>query len=1156
MDWCSLHTHSTYSFLDGFGQPGEHMARAAELGIPAVFFTEHGNVSSHVRAEQAAAKYGVKAGFGLEAYTASGKDGRYKWHLGILARNATGYSNLMKMVTRSWVRGDDGDYYYEPTVSGASLAEHRKGLAVLSGCSGSLLACTLLGGKGQEEHRADVPAAMEVAKRFHNLLGRNYYLEVQAFPELDRTRAINAAYETIGRKLGIPLVATCDVHYPLPTHNKMQVLLHATGRGNVTADRQEQTWEYDIPLTYPQSDQALWTKLVKSGLGRIAANQAIGNAAELASRCNVVLPKAPPLEYPGTDDPWLLLRQWISDGFAARGVSGESYRVRIGRELELIREKGFVNFFLITADAVQWAKRQGIAVGPARGSAAASLVCYLLRITEINPLLYPAMMLERFLDPSRSDMPDIDLDFDDERRDELRVYLTSKYGEENVGNVQNFVRFRGKSSVNAAAHAAEIPKAVAEGINDLLIERTDGDGRQFDTVQDSIDTIPAVRASFDTYPELLKAVPLEGNLRGASVHAAGLIVGTRPLTASAALYQMESGTGNRRRVVSLLSLDKYDAEYLGFLKMDALGLTTMGMISRACELAGLELAELYAVPDDDQLTMEGFQDNDVTGIFQFEGRATRAICAQVVPETFMELADINALSRPGPLNSGTTKAYIAAGRAKSRPSGEHLCHARDCPVAVDPSMLMCGKHWKMVPSQLQKDVWATYRRGQEITKDPSGTYIEAARAAIEAVAAKEGPRLSPMEAITRETRGQIVYQEQILRVATDIGGFGWPEASRLRKIIGKKLGKAQFNELFSQFAQGAEELHGIDETGSKKIWDRLVTSAAYAFNIAHSVSYAKLAIWSMYLKQHYPAEFFTASLQKADDKEITARLLRDSTAGSRDGTISVGRPAVGDCGVTWSLQGATITPGYTQIPGIGEETAKSIIAYEPPEQGSMAWWLAIPGVGPKLAERIFSEYRGSTTEIAELQEIPGVGPKLAATIAAFSFPPMEGWDDLTQIKGVGEQTALTIKQFVAAEDPFKLWEARRFASSIKSAGLPGVPLPTHTSAQLDGSEGKCVWAGLISKVVYRDLAEDERAAGNPEMKGVKAPKLTRSVTLKCYDDGDDEVYLRIDRFSYRRFARQISRITAGSDGVVATGRIVKGFGASIRVTKMWIIEPD
>lgn len=306
--WVSLHTHSTFSFKDGYAMPEAHAERAAGLGMSALGITEHGNVSSHARHEQACAKAGIKAVFGLEAYTAAAgyieNKIRYKWHLGIIAMDNQGYANLMSMVTESW---HPEVFYHEPTVTGESLAVHSDGIAVLSGCTGSKLACDLVGGKGREEHPPDIRAATATAAAFRDLLGDRYYLEVQAFPGLDKTRAINSAYEHIGRSLGIPLVATCDIHYPYPDDNSMHTLLHATGRGGKTMDQQQQTWEYDILMTYPQSEENLWTDLRHTGLSRKAATAAIENAGELADRCDVTLPKAPKLVYPIAEEdlePW------------------------------------------------------------------------------------------------------------------------------------------------------------------------------------------------------------------------------------------------------------------------------------------------------------------------------------------------------------------------------------------------------------------------------------------------------------------------------------------------------------------------------------------------------------------------------------------------------------------------------------------------------------------------------------------------------------------------------------------------------------------------------------------------------------------------------------------------------------------------------------
>jgi DNA polymerase III subunit alpha len=304
--FCSLHHHSTFSFGDGFGTPAQHVARAAELGYSAMSLTEHGNVSSHFQFEKAAVKAGVKPIFGLEAYCGHTDDERrsaWKNHLTILAKDAEGYRNLNRVVTQSF-----NDFYYHPTVSGSVLGEHSQGLVALSGCSGSLLACSLLGGKGiPEPDRPAMGAAEDVIWGFHDVFGDDFFLEVQPFYELPRSKDINTAYEQLSYITGVPLVVTHDVHYPRMEDAEMQAVLHAVHRGKHSVDDVMREWNYDVPLTLPQSDDDLFKRLVKTGLSKDAAWQAIEMSGYIAEQCNVTLPKAEPLRYPIEDKdmkPW------------------------------------------------------------------------------------------------------------------------------------------------------------------------------------------------------------------------------------------------------------------------------------------------------------------------------------------------------------------------------------------------------------------------------------------------------------------------------------------------------------------------------------------------------------------------------------------------------------------------------------------------------------------------------------------------------------------------------------------------------------------------------------------------------------------------------------------------------------------------------------
>jgi DNA polymerase-3 subunit alpha len=300
MRYVSLHHHSTFSYGDGFGTPEQHVARAVELGYKAMALTEHGNVSSHVQLEKAAVKAGIKPIFGLEAYTApvdmrEQKNTR-KWHLTLLASDAVGYRNLMKLCTLSWSEG----FYRWPTITGPMLAEYAEGIICLSGCSDSLLACSLLGGKGIEPVDASEARAHNVIESFKELFGDRYYLEVQQFPELERTHAINRWYAAASRIHGVPLAASSDVHYPNPDDNEMQVILHAASRDKGTVAAAEASWEYNIRLTLPTSDRQILERLQETGLTKREAQAAILSTEDIAERCNVELPKADRLRYPGT----------------------------------------------------------------------------------------------------------------------------------------------------------------------------------------------------------------------------------------------------------------------------------------------------------------------------------------------------------------------------------------------------------------------------------------------------------------------------------------------------------------------------------------------------------------------------------------------------------------------------------------------------------------------------------------------------------------------------------------------------------------------------------------------------------------------------------------------------------------------------------------
>lgn len=1046
MKWVSLHGHSTFSFQDGFGPVADHVARVKDLGMNTLALTEHGNVSSHVQLEKACNEAGIRPIFGVEAYVAPPGE-KLKFHLTILAMNVEGYTNLNRIVTSSWLYEN---FHYYPTVHDDVLEKYSEGLIILSGCADSQLACTLFGGKSLGEKRLtyteeDWAAAVDLAMWYKNTFGDRYYLEVQRLDRLPRTRAINKAYEKLSKETGIPLVATADVHYPFPEDNDMQTVLHAAGRGS-DYETTRNSWDYSVLLTYPESDREVYDNMVKTGLSPEAAAESCRNTAKIAARCEVKLPQNEPIKFPVPEEfkdvedmVWAKLREgWefrIKTNKRMRKNKKE-YVDRLHYEMERIVPRGFCDYFMMLADVVVWAKEQKIPVGPARGSAASSLVCYLMRITEVDPLEFPQMMFERFIDPKRLDLPDVDLDFADDRRHEVIHHLQERWGYDHVGNIGNFNRYRGKNSIDDIARVFHIPKFAAEGVKDLIIDRSGGDSRAADSLQDTFDMFPKAEALAEKFPALRRATKLEGNYKGLGIHAAGVVISNNPIEETCALYEKKKSNGDDVRVVPY---DKKDAVYLGMLKADFLGLSTMGLIGIALDIIGMDLEDLYRIPLDEPETIAAFNRADVVGIFQFEGRATRLVCQDVKPETFLELADINALSRPGPLFSGMTSSYIDIKHGRAEP--DHLHPIVDSFTA-----------------------WSKY---------------------------------------------QIVYQEQVLSIIRDVGGFSVQRVGDIRKIISQKLGEASFNAMYEEFEKGAKELHGIDSKLAMKIWKFMVTSATYSFNTAHSISYAMLAFWCMWLKVHHPVAFYTAALQKTgNNKDQRPRLIKLIRDANRHG-VPVVPPSLNVSGITWTAGDGYVTAGFSQVPGVGERYAANILA---------------------VRDKI-----GHFSDVSELSEARGIGPK----------------------------SVKKIKEFMESEDPFGLGDTERALNKLRDKFADGtinvIPAPTHTSANLPKTgDTDVVWMGMVKNREFKDIIEDERAKTGDSLEEirarVKAPELAKSCTLHCYDDGDEEVYARINRMDFPFFKESLEDLVEDSDIVVIKGRKREGFGLSIRVEEMYVIQ--
>lgn len=600
MRFISLHSHTSFSAGDGHGSPEDHILRVKELGMSAMALTEHGNTSSHVQLEKAALEHGIKPIFGVEAYVANPGE-KLKYHQTILAMNEDGYRQLNRLVTSSWVKDEETKrgFHHSPTVHFDQLLDPKEtsDLILLSGCASSVVSQAIAGGK-KFGPPADYKKVKKLVERFQDAYGDRYYLELQHFYEYEKTHTINESMVWLHEDTGIPLVATADVHYPRFEDWEINQVSNAIGWGTTVEKLEKGDRKYDSQpgQTFPESDEAMVRAIGLTGVDDEYAKAAVAETAAIADRCNVTLPKTDPVRFSGSDGTdegaAKLLKQAIAEGAKWRKETSKEfaedwdarkleYIARIKKELDTIIPKAFSDYFLINKQIIGWAKDNGIAVGPARGSAAASLVCYLLRITEVNPMMYPDMLFERFLDPGRDDDPDIDTDYQDDRRNEVFDYAREIYGHENVGNIGNFSRYRGKSAIKSVAKVYGIPVWEAESYGDYISEAPSGDPREYNTAEDAAEAFPEAKEFIEDNPGMERAFRLEGDMKTLGVHAAGMVISNLPISDTCAIYERTKTNGEKAEVIAY---DKRDASYLNMLKLDCLGLLTMTIIADTIDL--------------------------------------------------------------------------------------------------------------------------------------------------------------------------------------------------------------------------------------------------------------------------------------------------------------------------------------------------------------------------------------------------------------------------------------------------------------------------------------------------------------------------------------------------------------------------------------------
>ena len=841
-----LHLHTEYSLLDGACRIGELLDQAARLRMPAVAVTEHGNLFSAVAFHDQARKRGIKPIIGCEVYVAngsrltkSGSPGETANHLVLLAADRTGYHNLIKLVSAGYTEG----FYYKPRIDKDLLAEHAGGLIGLSSCLKGEVATHL---RREQQQRAVVAAA-----EYRDLLGAdNFFLEMQ-FQGIEAQRTVNRGLPPIAQELGLPLVCTNDVHYLRQADHRPHDVLLCIGTGKNVQD--EQRLRYHGDQFYLKTAEEM-AKLFGD------YPEALRNTVAIAERCDLDL-GATESHLPNFKVPhgYTLERYFehvVREGYAARlprlrdlegrGVLRhplEAYEARLVYEIDVIKRMQYPGYFLIVWDFIRYAREQGIPVGPGRGSAAGSLVAYCLRITDVDPLEFD-LIFERFLNPERVSLPDIDIDFCERRRGEVIEYVTRKYGRENVAQIITFGTMKARAAVRDVGRTLGLSYADVDRVAKQIPPTLDM------TLDRAVEENTALKEMYQRDARVKELIGvarrLEGVTRHASVHAAGVVIAPRPLTEFAPLYKSQKDEITTQWAMK-------EVERVGLLKMDFLGLSTLTLLHDAVahirETDGKTLV-LHRIPLDDSRTYELFGDGQTLGVFQFESSGMRETLRKAKPKRFDDLIALNALYRPGPLRGGVVDDFIAR------------------------------KHGK---------VGITY----------------------------ESPELEP---ILNDTYGVIAYQEQVMRIASDLAGFTMGEADVLRKAMGKKDASAMQAQR-ERFVKGAVE-RGIQPKKAARIFDLMEYFAGYGFNKSHSTTYALLAYQTAWLKANYPRHFMAAllTIERQNTDKLAVYLGE-----CRDMGVPILPPDVNSSGLHFTVAAGGVRFGLAAIRNVGEAAIESIV---------------------------------------------------------------------------------------------------------------------------------------------------------------------------------------------------------------------------------------
>ena len=841
MNFTHLHVHTEYSLLDGSNKIKEYVARVKELGMNSAAITDHGVMYGVIDFYREAKAAGINPILGCEVYVApnsrfdretGGGEDRY-YHLVLLAENNQGYANLMKIVSKGFVEG----FYYRPRVDMEVLRQYHEGIIALSACLAGEVQRYLVRGMYEE--------AKEAALKYRDVFGEgNYFLELQdhGIPE---QKLVNQQLVRMSRELKIDLVATNDVHYTYEEDAASHDILLCIQTGKKLADEDRMRYEGgQYFVKSPEQMQELFSYVP----------QALENTQKIADRCHVEIEfgvtKLPKFDVPSPYTSWEYLNKLCYEGLEKRyGDQAEELKGRLEYELSVIQKMGYVDYFLIVWDFIRFAREHDIMVGPGRGSAAGSIVSYTLGITQLDPIRYN-LLFERFLNPERVSMPDIDIDFCFERRQEVIDYVVRKYGKDRVVQIVTFGTMAARAVIRDVGRVMDMPYALCDTIAKMVPQELNI------TIDKALDMSQELRTMYENDAQVHELIDmsrrLEGLPRHTSMHAAGVVISQKAVDEYVPLSRASDGTITTQFTMTTL-------EELGLLKMDFLGLRTLTVIQNAVKLAEKSSSKKIIMEEidyDDKAVLDSIGTGKTEGVFQLESAGMKSFMKELKPRSLEDIIAGISLYRPGPMDF--IPQYI---RGKDHP--------------------------------------------EEITYDC--------------------PQLEP---ILEPTYGCIVYQEQVMQIVRDLGGYTLGRSDLVRRAMSKKkaavMAKERQNFVYGNPEEGVPgcAANGIDEKTANKIFDDMTDFAKYAFNKSHAAAYAVVSYQTAYLKYYYPVEFMAALMTSVIDNpnKVAEYILtcRQMKIGILPPDINLGESS-------FSVDGNNIRYGLSAIKSIGRPVIDAVV---------------------------------------------------------------------------------------------------------------------------------------------------------------------------------------------------------------------------------------